>query len=119
MRQELTELEPGNTTYRRDLSISYERLGVIAVQAEQPAQAHRWFMVAVEARRGLHRQEPQRVDLAEELGVSLYLLTQTVDDPSEARLEVIEVLAPFDQASTITPKGSSLLGWARDVRNND
>jgi hypothetical protein len=42
-----------------------------------------------------------------------------VDDPSEARLEVIEVLAPFDQASTITPKGSSLLGWARDVRNND
>ena len=59
------------------------------------------------------------MDLAEELGVSLYLLTQTVDDPSEAQREVVEVLTPFEQANTITVKGSSLLGWARDVQNND
>ena len=116
--QELTELEPGNTTYRRDLSISYERLGEIAVQVGQQAQAHQSFMVAVEARSGLHRQEPQRVDLAEELGVTLYLLTQTADDPSEARQEIVQVLAPFERAGTITPKGSSLLAWARDIQND-
>jgi hypothetical protein len=29
----LTELEPGNTTYRRDLSISYERLADLAREA--------------------------------------------------------------------------------------
>jgi hypothetical protein len=72
-------------------------------------------MVAVEARRGLHRREPQRVDLAEELTVALYLLTDTADDPREVVREIVEVLVPFEKAGTITPKGNGLLEWAREV----
>jgi tetratricopeptide (TPR) repeat protein len=111
--QELTELEPGNTTYRRDLSISYERLGGIAADTGQPVEARRCLTIALDARRGLHRQEPQRVDLAEELGVTLYLVAGTADDPGEAQQEVVEILVPFEQAGTITPKGAALLSWAR------
>jgi len=113
VRQELTELEPGNTTYRRDLSISYERLGRIAAEAGQLVEAHRCLTIALDARRGLHRQEPQRADLAEELGVTLYLFAGVAGEQREARQEVVEILVPFEQADTITSKGAALLGWAQ------
>jgi hypothetical protein len=32
LQQELAGAEPGNTTYRRDLSISYDRLAGLAIQ---------------------------------------------------------------------------------------
>ena len=113
MRQELAELEPGNTTYRRDLSISYERLGNIAAESGQAKEAQRCLTIALDMRRELHRQEPQRVDLAEELGVTLYLFSGAVDDQANVRQEIIDVLVPFERASTITRKGVPLLGWAR------
>ena len=113
VRQELAELEPGNTTYRRDLSVSYERLGQVAIEAGQAEEAQRCLTVAVSTRRELHRQEPQRADLAEELGVTFYLLTGTGGDPASARQEIIDILTPFEHAATITPKGISLLSWAR------
>ena len=116
VRQELTELEPGNTTYRRDLSISYERLGKIAAEAGQAEESRRCLTIALDMRRELHRQEPQRVDLAEELGVTLYLFSDAVDDQANVRQEIIDVLVPFERAATITRKGISLLGWARQPR---
>ena len=116
MRQELTELEPGNTTYRRDLSVSYERLGKIAAEAGQAEESRRCLTIALDMRRELHRQEPQRVDLAEELGVTLYLFSGAVDDQANVRQEIIDVLVPFERAATITRKGISLLGWARQPR---
>jgi len=111
--QRKTELEPGNTTYRRDLSISYERLGRIAAEAEQLVESHRCLTIALEARRGLHLQEPARADLAEEIGVTLYLLAGAVIDPRQAQQEVVEILVLFEQASTITPEGTAFLGWAQ------
>ena len=116
VRQELTELEPGNTTYRRDLSVSYERLGKIAAEDGQAEESRRCLTIALDMRRELHRQEPQRVDLAEELGVTLYLFSGAVDDQANVRQEIIDVLVPFEQAVTITRKGISLLGWARQPR---
>jgi tetratricopeptide (TPR) repeat protein len=111
--QELTELEPGNTTYRRDLSVSYERLGKIAAESGQAEEAQRCLTIALDVRRGLHRQEPERVDLAEELGVTLYLFAGAAGDQAGARQEIVDVLVPFERAGTITRKGISLLGWAR------
>jgi len=114
--QELTELEPGNTTYRRDLSVSYERLGKIAAEAGQAEESRRCLTIALDMRRELRRQESQRVDLAEELGVTLYLFSGAVDDQANVRQEIIDVLVPFERAGTITRKGISLLGWARQPR---
>ena len=53
------------------------------------------------------------MNLAEELGVTLYLFSGAVDDQASVRQEIIDVLAPFERAGTITRKGVSLLGWAR------
>ena len=105
VREELTELEPGNTTYRRDLSVSYERLGKIAAESGQAEEAQRCLTIALDMRRGLHQQEPQWVDLAEELSVTLY--------QAGVRQEIVDVLVPFERVGTIIRKGVSLLGWAR------
>jgi tetratricopeptide (TPR) repeat protein len=112
-RQELTELEPGNTTYRRDLSVSYERLGKVAVESGLAEEARRCLTIALDMRQELHQQEPHRADLAEELGVILYLFAGAVGEQADVRQEIIEILAPFEQVGTITRQGVSLLGWAR------
>ena len=113
IREALAAAEPGNTTYQRDVSISYERLADLASEAGLAGEARRYFTLAAGVRRALHRQEPRRVDLAEELGVTVYLLSGSSDDSLDARREVIDVLAPFEQEGSITPKGIALLNWAR------
>jgi hypothetical protein len=47
--------------------------------------------------------------------VTLYLLGDTVDDARELRQEILAVLIPFERAGTVTPKGSALLSWARQL----
>ncbi len=48
--------------------------------------------------------------------MTLLLLAQVSEstEQSEALGEIISVLTPFEEAGTITPKGSVLLAWARD-----
>ncbi|MDQ6783074.1 MAG: hypothetical protein M3063_06475, partial [Actinomycetota bacterium] len=110
IRQGLASAEPRNTTYQRDLSISYERLGVIS---GGPEDSCTWFRRAVDARRGIFRSEPNRVDLAEELGVALRLLGGVTEEPGGPQHELTELLEPFEGARTITHKGATLLRWAR------
>ena len=119
MREELTELEPGNTTYRRDLSISYERLADLASRAGELRTARELVDQAVEIRRAIHRLEPHRVDVAVELAYTLYLSVaitamKAPDSTAQAnREEIIEVLIPFEDTSLLTDRGYTLLMWAR------
>jgi hypothetical protein len=89
-----------------------------ALASGNVAEAAQWFTNAVEIRRALHEQELYRVDLAEELGVALYLLTGAKEvggqDSKDLRQEVIVVLTPFEQAGALTTKGIDLLRWARE-----
>ncbi|MCA1671486.1 MAG: hypothetical protein LC799_04545, partial [Actinobacteria bacterium] len=112
-------LEPGNTTYRRDLSISYERLADLASQAGELRAARELVDQAVEIRRAIHRLEPRRVDVAVELAYTLYLsaaITAMKAPDSAAqgnRDDIIEVLIPFEDAGLLTARGHTLLVWAR------
>ena len=110
------QLDPDNAGYQRDLSISYERLGDLDRAAGRPGDAARRYLSAVDIRRRLLQREPQRVDLAEELGVALRLLAETTAESgqrADTLGEIIGVLAPFERAATITPKGTAVLAWAR------
>ena len=71
--QRLAEAEPGNTTYARDLSVSFDRLADLAREAGQEDQAQIWVTTTLDIRRKLVRDEPRRLDLAEELAYVLYL----------------------------------------------
>jgi hypothetical protein len=70
---------------------------------------------AADTRRALHHQEPNRIDLAEELEVTLVLLTGVVTQgmATEIKEEALGVLEPFERAATITPKGMAVLRWVR------
>ncbi|MGH3522000.1 MAG: hypothetical protein ACRDU4_04015, partial [Mycobacterium sp.] len=115
IREALAAAEPGNTTYQRDLSVSHERMGALAEQAREQAQAAEWFTKALAYRRGLSAREPQRIDLAQELAVCLYLLVESDHSRLEAvERELIGLLSPFEVTGTITAKAAALLNWARE-----
>ena len=109
--------EPGNTLYQRDLSVSYERLGAMADEAGEPAVAGEWFTKASIRRRVLTAQEPQRIDLAEELAYCLRRIADVAPEQLDERArEVIDLLRPFEDAGAITARASAILRWARQER---
>jgi tetratricopeptide (TPR) repeat protein len=114
------ELEPGNTTYRRDLSISYERLADLPQEAGHFEIARDLVDRAVSVRRAIHRLEPHRVDVAVEFAYTLYLsvlivfLGEQENAGLAEREEIVEVIAPFERAGLLTARGHSLLAWARE-----
>ena len=113
--QELAAAEPGNTTYQRDLSISYNKLADLAVAGGRGEDADRWVSLALERRRGLSGAEPGRLDLAEELSYALYFSTRTGTGrftERESGQEVEHLLAPFDLLGLMTSRASALLAWA-------
>jgi hypothetical protein len=118
IRERLVGADPDNTDYLRDLSVSYERLGDLDRVGGRVGEAARRYFAAVDIRRHLLRQEPERADLAEELGVALSLLVGVSDESKqqEALEEIVSVLTLFEQGGTITPKGTAVLGWAREGR---
>jgi hypothetical protein len=106
----LVRAEPGNTTYQRDVSISYERLADLAIEAGE--EAERLVIRAVGIRRPLLAREPARADLADELGVALYQLASL--GSVGTRHEMMEFLDPFERTGTISSTGAELLKWARN-----
>lgn len=115
------ELEPGNTTYRRDLSISYERLADLAREAENLEIAGDLVDRAVNIRRAIHQLEPHRIDVAVEFAYALYLSAmiaipggQEIAGLAEGQ-KIVAVLAPFERADLLTARGRSLLVWAREA----
>jgi tetratricopeptide (TPR) repeat protein len=109
----LAAAEPGNTGYQRDLSVSYERLGDLAVAEGQVPQALQQLGLAANRRRVLHKQEPKRLDLAEELAVTLYLMGSIarVGDQTRLRTEAQVTLGPFLHAGILSPKGRAVMDW--------
>jgi hypothetical protein len=73
---------------------------------------------ALEIRRQLSRNEPGRLDLAEELAYTLYLAATSLPDPGDnerVRQEARSLLEPFERLGYMTPRASALLAWARDA----
>ncbi|MGH3869420.1 MAG: hypothetical protein ACRDQ4_25605, partial [Pseudonocardiaceae bacterium] len=113
--QGLAETEPANTTYQRDLSISYERLAVLADKEQEQAVAAELFTEALIIRRALNAREPKRIDLAQELAVCLRLVAASDHSKlQEVERELINLLSPFEISGTITARAAEILHWARE-----
>ncbi|MFI9446080.1 tetratricopeptide repeat protein, partial [Streptomyces avermitilis] len=80
--------EPGNTTYARDLSVSYNKLADLAVATGQAAEAERLFRQALTIAEGLAAGEPGNTTYARDLSISyerLAVLDLSAGRVSEAR----------------------------------
>ncbi len=64
------KLEPGNTTYRRDLSISYERLADLAREAGRSTDAEALYRQALQVREELTELEPGNTTYRRDLSIS-------------------------------------------------
>ena len=73
----------GNTTYARDLSISYERLGDLAVQSGQGEQAQALYRQGLTIRERLAQAEPGNTTYARDLSISYERLGATARDAEE------------------------------------
>jgi hypothetical protein len=74
-----------------------------------------WFTTTLARRRVLNAQEHQRIDLAQELAVCLYLVARA--DPirlEDVEGELVDLLVPFEIAGTITARAAAILSWARE-----
>ncbi|WP_345702201.1 tetratricopeptide repeat protein, partial [Streptomyces avermitilis] len=89
--------EPGNTTYARDLSVSYERLADLAVATGQAAEAERLLRQALTIAEGLAAGEPGNTTYARDLSVSYERLA----DLAVATGQAAEAERLFRQALTI------------------
>jgi hypothetical protein len=94
--------------------VSYERLADLAAKAGNVDEARQLLVFAANTRRRLLHRESQRIDLAEELCVTLLQLAAVENDLAAVRLEVVKILTPFEQFGAITPKGVQLLQWCRE-----
>jgi tetratricopeptide (TPR) repeat protein len=109
----LAESEP-SPRYQRDLATTYERLGEMAMRAGHTDDAIRWVSRAVALRRELHGNEPQRLDLSEELASTLYLAAITGARPDAAcKSETAGMVEAFERQGFLTERAHQLLAWAR------
>ena len=70
-----------NADYARDLStISYERLGDLAMSADDPAAALTFFRDALEIRHRLHDDAPENADYARDLWISYSLMASSAEE---------------------------------------
>lgn len=54
------------------------------------------------------------MDLAEELGVTLRLYAQVLDDDSDPRREAYLALTAFAQDDRLSAKGTAVFAWAQE-----
>jgi len=79
--------EPGNTTYQRDVSVSYERLADLARQAGQGEQAQALYRQALTIREALAAAEPGNTTYQRDVSISyerLGVLAADAEDVGEA-----------------------------------
>ena len=114
MAEELVKLDPANTQFRRDVSISYEKLGDVQLQLGDTAQALGFYEKALAVREELVKLDPVNTQFRRDVGVSYSNLGDVqlqLGDTAQAlgfyekALVVREELVQMDPANTDFRRG--------------
>lgn len=104
--------EPANTGYQRDVSVSLNKLGDLAVAVGDGDRARGFLERSVASRRRIQALEPARVDLAEELGIAFHRLAAADEGQDAAcRSAVLSLLEAPALRDRLTRIGESLREW--------
>jgi TIR domain len=83
----LSDAAPENADYARDLSVSYDKLGDLALSGGDPAAARRFYEDGLTIRKRLSDAAPENADSARDLWVSYWriaTMTEQGNDPADA-----------------------------------
>ncbi|MBK6888255.1 MAG: hypothetical protein IPH03_18630 [Tetrasphaera sp.] len=109
IRKVLADRELGNTSYQRDLSISYDRLADLALTEGDPDTARRFYTDSLTIAQALADREPGNTSYQRDLSISynkLADLARTEGDPDTARrfytdsLTIAQALADREPGNT-------------------
>lgn len=111
--QSLTRAEPANTTFQRDLSVSYNKLADLAVQTGQSEEAERLYRQGLAIHQNLARAEPANTTFQRGLSVSYERLVAFSETAGKATvllrqaLQVRRTLWRQELAASTLPKSSA------------
>jgi tetratricopeptide (TPR) repeat protein len=106
--------DPSNTAWQRDLSVSYERLGDVAVSAGKLDDARTWFDKALAVTKALAAADPSNTDWQRDLSVSY----ERLGDVAVSAGKLDDARTWFDKDLAVTKAlaaaDPSNAGWQRD-----
>ncbi|MGA8169587.1 MAG: hypothetical protein WB816_01925, partial [Methylocystis sp.] len=91
VRKRLAEVDPGNAGFQRDLSVSYERLGDLAVAAGDGKAARDYFEKGLTVRKRLAEGDPGNAWYQRDLIISFVKLAGAGDRPAERYAKALAI----------------------------
>jgi hypothetical protein len=105
----LAESEPGRADYQRDLSVSFQRLGICLAQLDRVAEAavalERHLQLALDMYQRLSGQVDATVDLA----IALHLTAEFDDRRDDRNRQARELLEALEAEQRLPSHGKTLL----------
>ena len=109
IRDRLAQSEPGRADYQRDLSVSYQRLGVCFAQLgrlrEAAAPLARHLQLAID----VYQRVPGQVDAVVDLAIALHLIADLDDHGDERNRQSRELLEVLESDQRLPRHGKELL----------
>ncbi len=107
------DAEPGRADYQRDLSVSYQRLGMCFVQLERFEEAaaalEQYLQLALDA----YQRLPGQVDVVVDLAFALHLTSELYEDGDERSRHAWELLEVLEAIQRLPSHGKALLDSLR------
>jgi tetratricopeptide (TPR) repeat protein len=107
--------DPGNADWRRDLSVSHERLGNVAVAAGDLATARTHYQASLDIREQLAAADPSNTDWQRDLSVSRNKLGDMAVAAGDLATAATNYQASLDIAERLAAADPSNTEWQRDV----
>ena len=112
--RDLSQRDPGNAGWARDISVSLDRIGNVAVAEGDLTAARDAYAEALEIARDLSQRDPGNAEWARDVVVSHWKLAQS--DPDNATVhwaEVVTRMEDMEARGILLPTDRSFLDTAR------
>jgi hypothetical protein len=115
IRRKLVLSEPGHQGWRRDLSISYERVGQVHQKLNETKEALDAYKSSLALRQGLADANPGNAQLQGDLAVVLYLMSTVSDAPAakDALTKALAILEALERDKKLT---AAQVTWPNFIR---
>ena len=114
IRERLAAGDPSNSAWQRDLSVSFERLGDMALRRDAPTEAADWFERSLGVMRPLADADADHTAFQRHVAVTLGLLGDALaaaerrDEAAEAYGEGLARLERLEEAGRLEPRDAGL-----------